>query len=519
MLASMAVRPLDVLVVGGGITGAGVALDAALRGLRVGLVEQHDFASGTSSRSSKMIHGGLRYLSSGRVGLVREALRERANLQVRAPHLVRPLPMILPMFGRRFSRSRIKYGTGLWLYDLIGAWKAGGRRHHWINRKRTLELLPNIAHEHVSGGLYYQDAKADDVRLVLAVLRTAVRNGAIVANRAHVMQLIDSDEGRVSGALVRDELSPGSKPIEITAKVVMNCTGVWSDQIADSGDTNAGFRVMPSKGIHLTVDRERLGINSGVAFFAQEHSSNVFAEPWHGDLALIGTTDDAYTGDLSNPIATEDEIATVMARVNEFLDTPLERSDIRRAWAGLRPLIVDANSISQKTKDISRTHKTIERPGLVTLVGGKLTTYRAMAEDGVDAAAKQIAKLDGISKSSIPSSSTKLVRLVGASAIPDDATVERYAKLMGADPNLTRHLLGRYGSDTEIILEYCQKNPAMAQRLHPQRPYIRAEVVFACEHEMAIDAGDIFGRRTRLSLEFESIPVETQKIVEELLGS
>ena len=490
-LQQMAGEPLDVLVIGGGITGAGVALDAALRGLRVGLVERDDFACGTSSRSSKMIHGGLRYLATGDVRLVREALKERRGIQQRAAHLVRPLPMLLPVHGVRVPWNRVKLGAGLWIYDLLGAWRAGVR-HKWLTQEETLAVAPNAAPEGLLGALSYNDAQADDVRLVLAVLRTAARHGALLCNGANAAELLRDGE-RVAGARILSDATPGGS-VEIEARVVVNATGVWADQLGADAHGTDSFEILPSKGIHLTVPRERLGVDTGMAFFSQTGNSNVFVEPWQDDLAFIGTSDDPYTGDLATPHATPAEIERLLAGVNPFLREPLASSDVIASWAGLRPLVVKPGERAKSSKDVSRNHRTVVAPGLVTLVGGKLTTYRAMAEDAVNEVARQLDR-------PLPECRTETAPLEGSADVRSSAAVDGLVAQLKIPRGAARHLLRRYGTRCEIIVELCRADPELAEPLHPERPYIVAEVAYAARYELARDVEDVLSRRTRLALE------------------
>ncbi len=485
----MTAQPLDVLVVGGGITGAGIAHDAALRGLRVGLVEQDDFASGTSSRSSKMVHGGLRYLATGDIGLVRESLRERRSLQLRAPHLVSALPMLLPI---RRRVSRMKYGAGLWAYDLLGAWRAG-TRHRWQSAHTVRELAPNLAVAGMRGALSYQDAAADDVRLVISVLRSAVQHGALAVNGVRVEELLRVG-GRVVGARVRSDLA-GNDAVDISARVVINAAGVWAGELHDRSNISTGLSMLPSKGIHLTVPRSVLGISTGVGLFPQT-GRNVFVEPWSDDLAIVGTSDSPHEGELADPQATDSEIEGLLADVNQFLGTPLARADVLNAWAGLRPLVVEASATSSRrtTRDLSREHRTLEQPGLVAMMGGKLTAYRQMAEEAVDAAVRQLG-------GSSMRCSTSRAMLDGHATVAEPAAVKQLADRMEIAPSVAQHLLRRYGSHAEVIAEICSERPELMEPLHPERPDICAEAVYAYEHELARDAHDVINYRTRLGIE------------------
>jgi glycerol-3-phosphate dehydrogenase len=521
-LAAMAVEPLDVLVVGGGITGVGVALDAATRGLRVGIVERDDWACGTSSRSSKMIHGGLRYLASGDVGVVRESLRERARIQRNAEHLVRPLSMLLPIYGGGpVPLQRLKLGAGLWAYEALGHRRAAGSLHEWRSLDELTRLVPGIALQSPAGGgrlrgaQHYHDASADDVRLVLAVLRTALAHDALAANGTPVLRLLRDGE-RVVGAVVGGDAVegvPGARAgeLELEAKVVVNATGVWADEILRSGDSDApvGFRVLPSKGIHLTVRRDRAGIESGIAFFEQTGNSNVFLEPWQDDLAFIGTTDAPYDGDIAAPMATDEEVDWLLGKVNQFLRTPLAREDVVSTWAGLRPLVMPDTTVDGASKDLSRRHLLVDRAGILTITGGKLTAYRSMAEHTVDAAMHQLGRKG--------SSQTRELRLEGSRPLALAAEVDDVATRLGIERTDARHLLRRHGTNVEHLLQLVAERPELAARVHPDRPYIAAEVVWAVSHEQARDVEDVLERRTRIALEVAD-PGRAAAAVEQLIG-
>lgn len=501
----MAAAPLDVLVVGGGITGVGVALDAASRGLRVGIVERDDWASGTSSRSSKMIHGGLRYLSSGDIAVVRESLRERARLQRNAAHLVRPLSMLLPVYGRGWMPlQRLRLAAGLWAYEGLGHRRAAGSVHRWRSLTDVTRLVPGIATNSTAGGgrlrgaEHYHDDSADDVRLVMSVLRTARAHGALAANGTPVLRLLRDGE-RVVGAVVGGDAAAGvpgamNGELELRATVVVNAAGVWVDEVLRAGDDDypVGFRVLPSKGIHLTVRRDRAGIESGIAFFEQTGNSNMFLEPWQDDLAFIGTTDTPYDGELTDPQATEEEIEWLLGKINQFLRDPLTRADVITAWAGLRPLV--APEVAEaSSKDVSRRHLLVDRAGILTITGGKLTAYRAMAEHTVDAAMHQLGRSG--------SSRTRELRLEGCRARPSSREIDEVATAIGAGRSDARHLLRRHGANVPYLLDLIAQRPELAQRLHPERPYLAVEAVWAVSHEQARDVSDVLERRTRLALE------------------
>jgi glycerol-3-phosphate dehydrogenase len=519
-LEAMAAEPLDVLVIGGGITGVGVALDAVTRGLRVGILERDDWACGTSSRSSKMIHGGLRYLASGDVKVVRESLRERRRIQHNAEHLVRSLPMLLPTYGRGpMPLQRMKLGTGLWMYEALGHRKAAGSLHQWLDVPEFTRLVPGVhigprGRTPLRGAHHYHDASADDVRLVLAVLRTAVANGAMAVNGSPVTSLVRDGE-RVTGAIVGGDAAAratGSRDgeLELQARVVVNATGVWADETlrAGAGDSPIGFRVLPSKGIHLAVRRERVGIESGIAFFGQTDNSNVFIEPWQEDLAFIGTTDAPYDGDLVRPVATTDEIDWLLERVNPFLRDPIGHDDVLATWAGLRPLVGPEIDGGTRSKDVSRRHLLVDRAGSVTITGGKLTAYRSMAELAVDAAMAQLGRRG--------KSRTRSLRLEGARSIPSTVEIDEVSTLLGVERTDARHLLRRHGTNVPHLLQLVRERPELGERLHPDRPYLAVEATWAATHEQARDVEDVLHRRTRLALETRDPEAASDVVAAEL---
>jgi glycerol-3-phosphate dehydrogenase len=514
-LEAMAAEPLDVLVIGGGITGVGVALDAASRGLRVGIVERDDWACGTSSRSSKMIHGGLRYLATGDVAVVRESLAERARLQRNAAHLVRPLPMLLPSYGHGpLLFQRIKHGVGLWAYEALGHHHAAGSFHRWVNARELAGIMPGVdtsvpvRGRTLRGAHAYHDASADDARLVICVLRTAVAHGAMAANGTTAVRLLRDGE-RVRGAVVTGDAISGE--LELEARVVVNATGAWADRtITDEDETPPDFKVLPSKGIHLAVRRERVGIDSGIAFFGQTDNSNVFLEPWQDDLAFIGTTDTPYEGELEAPHATDEDIAWLLDRVNPFLREPIDRSEIIATWAGLRPLVVSESERGEASKDVSRRHLLVERSGLLTITGGKLTAYRAMAEETVDAAARQLGRRE--------KSRTRTLALEGSRELPTSTEVAELARTLGIHRTDVRHLLRRHGTNVPAIVELVRQRPELGERLHPERPYLAAEAAWAISHEQVRDVEDVLARRTRITLE-TSDPQLAAAQVEQLLSA
>jgi glycerol-3-phosphate dehydrogenase len=471
-----------------------------------------------------MIHGGLRYLATGDVGVVRESLRERARIQRNAAHLVRPLSMLLPAYGRGpLPWQRVKLGIGLWLYELLGHRRAAGSFHRWLRVPELTRMVPGVAMRSSAGGgrlrgaHQYHDGSADDVRLVLSVLRTAVGHGALAVNGAPAVRLL-RDGDRVRGVAVGGDAAAAARgahagELDIEARVVVNATGVWADRTItdedDAGATPPGFRVMPSKGIHLTVRRDRVGIESGIAFFGQTENSNVFIEPWQDDLAIVGTTDAPYVGDLEHPDVTSDEVAWLLEHVNPFLREPLDRTDVLATWAGLRPLVMRDSERGEQSKDVSRSHLLVDDPGIITITGGKLTAYRAMAEAAVDAVTAQLGVRVGSRTARLP--------LDGCRALPSSDEVADVAREFQVDRADARHLLRRHGANVPALLELVRADPSLAERLHPDRPYLAVEAAWAASHEQARDVEDVLARRTRLTLEVVD-PERAADLVARLIG-
>ncbi|MDQ1440220.1 MAG: glycerol-3-phosphate dehydrogenase [Acidimicrobiaceae bacterium] len=486
-LARMAEETFDVLVIGGGITGAGAALDAASRGLRTALVEQRDFASGTSSRSSKLIHGGLRYLQQREFRLVYEALAERQRLLANAPHLVSPLPFLIPLFGAKGvakdSLARL-YSIALWQYDLTGGLRIG-KRHRRIDREEALRYLPTLDVDRLAAGFLYWDAHADDARLTLTILRTAVVNyGAVAANYAPVTSLLTAGaDARVAGARLEDGT-------EIRAHAVINATGVWSDVVRglDEGPEALGA-LRPAKGIHLTFPASRLPVTAAAVLPVPQDRRSIFLVPW-GDFTYAGTTDTDYQGPIDDPQCTPQDVDYVLAAVNASLTSKLTRADITSSWAGLRPLVSSAKS--ERTADLSRRHRlTLSEHGLLTVTGGKLTTYRLMASDAVDQVVEHLGR--GSRRSP-----TKRLALLGASG-SDALRSPGAAGRLGVDDTMLTHLAGRYGTEARTVIAMTEADPQLGRPLVPDLPYLQAEAVYAARYEMAWTLEDVLDRRTRAS--------------------
>ncbi|WP_028660709.1 glycerol-3-phosphate dehydrogenase/oxidase [Nocardioides insulae] len=484
---------LDVLVVGGGITGTGVALDAVTRGLSTGLLEQRDLASGTSSRSSKLIHGGLRYLEMLDVTLVREALRERSLLLTRlAPHLVRPVPFLYPLTHPWWERPYV--GAGLALYDgfaSLGGAPRGVPRHRHLSRRGVARIAPDLRTEAITGAIRYYDCQVDDARLVLAVARTAVHHGAQVATRVRVTGFLREGE-RVVGVRARD--LEHHRDLEVRARVVINAAGVWTDDIQDLVGGRGALRVQASKGIHLVVPRDR--IRSSAGFILRTATSVLFVIPW-GRHWIIGTTDTAWDLDKAHPAASRTDIDYVLGQVNAVLREPLGPADVEGVYAGLRPLL---SGESEPTSRISREHTVVTPvPGLVMIAGGKLTTYRVMAEDAVDAAGHSLATTTDLR---VGASVTDQVRLLGADGFEARRNQRvRLARRSGLHVSRIDHLLDRYGGLIDDLLALVADRSDLRAPLAGAEDYLAAEVVYAVTHEGALHLDDLLARRTRISIE------------------
>jgi glycerol-3-phosphate dehydrogenase len=484
---------LDVLVVGGGVVGAGVALDAVTRGLSTGLLEQRDLASGTSSRSSKLVHGGLRYLEMLDFGLVREALGERGLLLTRlAPHLVRPVPFLYPLTHRGWERPYV--AAGLTMYDgmaRLGEAPAGLPRHRHLSRRSVERIAPDFDPGSLVGAIKYWDCQVDDARLVMTIARSAAAQGAQVATRVKVTGFLREGE-RVVGVRARD-LEHG-RDLEVRARVVINAAGVWTDEIQELVGGRGALHVQASKGIHLVVPRDR--IRSEAGFIVRTEKSVLFVIPW-GRHWIIGTTDTPWDLDKAHPAASRADIDYVLGHVNAILREPLDHSDVEGVYAGLRPLL---SGESEPTSRISREHTVVTPvPGLVMIAGGKLTTYRIMGRDAVDAAAHSLSSTLGLT---IRSSITDRVPLVGA-ADWETRSNQRVllARRSGLHVARIDHLLGRYGGLVDDLLALVASRRPLGLPLEGAEDYLAAEIVYAVTHEGARHLDDVLTRRTRISIE------------------
>jgi glycerol-3-phosphate dehydrogenase len=510
----------DVLVVGGGVTGVGAALDAASRGLSVALVEAADLAAGTSSRSSKLIHGGLRYLEQLEFGLVHEALRERGLLATRlAPHLVRPVPILVPLdvdarglvgiAERVWNRSY--YGAGVALYDTfagVAGVMGGGRGmppHRHLSRTGARRLFPSLREELISGAIRYYDGQVDDARYVTTMARTAASLGAAVVPSARVVELL-RDAREVTGAVVRDQETGLER--RVAARTVVAATGVWSNEIsAMVGATRPGLRVRASKGVHLVVPRSAITGDAGLIL--RTSTSVLFVLPWGGHW-IIGTTDTDWTLDRAHPAASSRDIAYLLEQVNHWLDRPLSATDIEGVYAGLRPLL---SGEDEETSKLSREHAVVEPMlGLMLVAGGKYTTYRVMAADVIDRAARRLG-------AGIPRSRTDELPLLGADGYrPMWTNRADLARRHDVPVGVVEHLLERYGSLSIEVLDLIGADPSLGRPVAAAPEYLAAEIVYAASHEGALHLEDALTRRTRISIETEHRGADSVLHVADLMG-
>ncbi len=498
----LADESFDLVVIGGGVVGAGVALDAATRGLRTALVEARDLASGTSSRSSKLFHGGLRYLEQLEFGLVKEALAERELMLTRlAPHLVKPVSFLYPLHHRLWERPYV--AAGLTLYDSMGGARSMPRHQH-LTRAAALRLVPALRRDALIGGIRYFDAQADDARHTMTVARTAAHYGAVVRTSTQVVGFT-READRVSGVRVRD-CEDGAET-DVAANVVINCTGVWTDELQRLSGERGRFRVRASKGVHIVVARDRIVADSGLIL--RTPTSVLFVVPWRNHW-IVGTTDTDWNLDLAHPAATKADIDYILARVNQVLATPLTHADIEGVYAGLRPLLAGEDA---ETSKLSREHAVARvAPGLFAIAGGKYTTYRVMAADAVNAAAADL-------PSRIAPSITDRVPLLGADgyhALVNQA--DRLAARYRLHPYRVRHLLDRYGSLIHQVLDLAADRPELLAPLPSAPDYLAVEVVHAASHEGALHLEDVLARRTRISIEYPHRGVDCALAVAELMA-
>ncbi|HUZ84061.1 MAG TPA: glycerol-3-phosphate dehydrogenase/oxidase [Gaiellales bacterium] len=478
-LAQMRKRTFDLLVVGGGITGCGVALDAAARGLSVALVERRDVAHGTSSRSSKLIHGGLRYLELLDFGLVREGLRERRLLLTTlAPHLVRPVPFLFPLTRRGWERPYM--AAGLLLYDTMGGARHLPRARH-LSKAAALRSAPALRPDALVGAVRFHDAQEDDALFACYVARTAARHGAQIATRVRATGFVTGEDGRVAGAELRDELTGGT--LRVRARHVIAAVGVGTDALLELATGRPHHVLRPSKGVHVIVRRSAIAMRTGL--FMRTEKSIFHAIPWGTRHWLLGDTDTEWDGDRDAPVANRSDVEYILARVSSVLTRPVTAGDITGVFAGLRPLVA-AEGAGDTTR-LSRQHRLLcPRPGLTAIAGGKYTTYRVMARDAVDAAARDL----GVD---VPKSSSERVRLVGAD--PGGRAAD------GVDPALAELVRLRHGGCADEVFALAAADPALAAPIDAATGHLAAEAVHACTHQGALDLDDILSRRMRIAIE------------------
>lgn len=506
-LAAMTEHPLDVLVIGGGITGAGVALDAVARGYRVGLVERGDFASGTSSASTKLVHGGIRYLPEFDIALVREALIERGRLLRNAPHLVHPLAFVLPLY----TSSRHPVGlpvappfgvglgfildAGLWVYDVL-AGKQNVGEHRRISREQTIERAATLTPDGVKTGYIYYDAQTDDTRLTLAVLRTAMARGAHIANYAAAVRFSYAGQ-RITGAWVRDAHGQAGDEVLIQARHIVNATGIWAERTERLAGEQPELHIAPSKGVHLVFDRATLGIGEEAIVLPEtEDGRIIFIVPWQSRV-LVGTTDTPVS-ETEQPVANDEDISYLLDHLNRYLRRHVSRDDILTTFAGNRPLLRvrrRAGGSGNKPARLSRSHEVVESDaGLISVSGGKLTTYRRMAQEVVD-------QIDRRERHPITHPTLKLALRGGSGWAEARLAVRAQGHALGLDDAIIDHLGMAYGTDALDVLALIEQDATLGTRLLADLPYISAEVPYICREELALTLEDVLQRRTHIALE------------------
>lgn len=497
---------VDVLVIGGGVVGAGAALDAISRGLSVAIIEARDWASGTSSRSSKLVHGGIRYLEQLDFKLVREALRERGNLlRLLAPHLVKPVPFLYPLQHRFIERAYV--GAGMLLYDVLSGRTRGVPRHRHLSAHNLRREMPGLARNRFVGGLCYFDAQVDDARLVVTLVRTAAERGALALSRASVISVTPTDDASGGNTVTIRDDEMGDE-FTATARHIINATGVWTEETEQLLGRQSGISVTMSKGVHFLVPRSKIPLDLGMLLRTEK--SVLFVIPWDHHW-LIGTTDTPWNLDKANPAATSADIDYILEHVNHVLETPLDRDDIVGVYSGLRPLV---SGTASSTTQLSREHVVgIPRPGVAVIAGGKLTTYRVMAEDVVTAALES-------NNTSAPESTTATMPLIGAEGLNAVASATRDAlAARGIDTAFTQRLLDRYGSLAPEVISLIDHNPGYELVLPGTRDVLVAEVGYAVLAEDARHIDDVLMRRTRLSMELSDAGSDVASVVATTMAS
>lgn len=507
-IASLRSEQFDLLVIGGGINGVGIALDGASRGLKVALVESSDFAAGTSSKSSKLIHGGLRYLEQYDFKLVREALQERELMVTTlAPHLVKPVSFLYPLHEKFKERTYV--GAGMALYDALRGFKRALPWHKHISQKELSELAPSLRLDLITGGYQYFDAQVDDARHTMMIARTAAKYGAVITTRTSCEDLT-KDGRRVIGARIRDLES--DELFDVKARVTVMAAGVWTDALYQRFDIKAGYKVRMSKGSHIVVPGDAIRSKTGVII--KTDVSVLFIIPWFGKW-IVGTTDTDYNEDPSAPLASRQDVDYILAQANRVLEPKLQRSQVLGVFAGLRPLV--SSDPDSPTTQLSREHIVDHPvPGFVTIAGGKYTTYRVMSEDAVDTAVVDLKRI-------VPDSCTETLGIVGAegySVLMNQA--DELAKEYAISRDSVEHLLSRHGSLFAEVLEPARKTPDLAAPIAPELPYLKAEILYSVTHEGARSVADVLLRRTRINFEMRdqglSIVEQVAELVAPILG-
>lgn len=507
----------DVLIVGGGVTGAGCALDAASRGLRVALIEKDDFASGTSSKSSKMVHGGLRYLQQGDFRLVYEALRERQRLRQNAPHLVQILPFLLPVLTGRGSPVPRKLarmlGSAMWAYDLTGGARIG-KLHERLDAPTALAHIPKLKPERLNYAYLYYDARTDDARLTLTLARTAAIDfGAVVANGVELTGILHGPDRSVTGA----QVTADGTTFTVSCRAIVNATGVWSDNVREMDEGTHPDSIRPAKGIHIAVPWSKIGNDIAAVIPVPKDRRSIFVVPWYDTtdeegnphVTYLGTTDTDYTGPLDDPQCTEQDVRYILDAANAILTEPISEDDVVGTWAGLRPLI---KTSAGNTKDISRRHRVDKaHTGVITVSGGKLTTYREMAQDTIDQVVRLLHGSHRVGRMRCRTAKLALRGAAGFEAVRDGGkTPDEVA--------MRAHLSARYGGEASTILAMIEARPALAEPLVDGLNYIQAEAVYAARYEMARNVDDVLSRRTRARILARDASGEAAPLVAALIG-
>lgn len=534
-LRQLAETTFDVVVVGGGITGVGCALDAASRGLRTALVERDDFASGTSSKSSKLVHGGLRYLQQGDIRLVYEALAERQRLRRNAPHLVKALPFLLPVFtgkggviSKKLSRA---LGSAMWMYDLTGGARIG-KLHKRISPDEAHAHMPTLRRDRLAPSYLYYDAEADDARLTVTVARTAALDfGAVVVNRVAVAGISDAvpaTSAKSANSAGNDATTPlrtvtvhatladGSiETIEVHTAAVVNAAGVWADEVRTLDEGTNPDSIRPAKGIHITVPWDKVRNDIAAVVPVPGDKRSVFVVPW-GRFTFIGTTDTDYDGPVDDPQCTAEDVDYLLAAINGAVVEPLDHNDVLGTWAGLRPLVKAAPG--GRTADLSRRHSVVHSTsGVVTVTGGKLTTYREMAADAIDHLMAEVLTGEAVRSRTARRSRTRKLALRGAEGYARALTLADTAP-PGLDAAAVTHLANRFGGETSVVLALIADDPSLARPLVAGLPYLAAEAVYAVRHEMATTVDDVLSRRTRSRLLLRDASAAAADSVADLMG-